>query len=90
MDKHVVLAQVDTICMEFLHQLYSVVDDEGGISLLAPFLYLDGDRSHLVVGGILHAKLYPTASSLQCHLDSIEIGIAVVEVGDELESAMME
>ena len=62
-DRHIVLAQMHTVYLQFLHESHTVVDEEGGLLFSAPFLHLQGDRAHFVVGSSLHAQLDPFASA---------------------------
>ena len=51
------------IIAHLFHQFHTVVDDEGNIHDLAPFLHLVGDGAHFIIRGILHAELNPSAES---------------------------
>lgn len=63
---HVVVSQMDTVCIQFLDQFDTVVYDENRTLVVAMFQYPAGYRFHFVVRGIFHAELYPSATTLQC------------------------
>ncbi len=73
------------VYLQFLYQLHSVIDEEGCILLLAPFLYLQGYRAHLFIGGTLHAELNPLASASQSLTDTIEITHLLILMRDKLQ-----
>ena len=69
----------------FFHQFHTVVDDEGNIHDLAPFLHLVGDGAHFIIRGILHAELNPSAESCYRLVDAIQVSHLLILVRDELQ-----
>ena len=67
------------------HQFHTVVDDEGNIHDLAPFLHLVGDGAHFIIRGILHAELNPSAESRYRLVNAIEITHLLILMRDELQ-----
>ena len=81
---HVLQPQVYAVGMEFLSQLHVVVDDEDGSVMFAQGLHFAPYCLHFVQGVILHAQLYPAATAFQSQTGTVQVGVPVGVVGNEL------
>ena len=70
--------------MQSASQLHAVVDDEYRSGSTAQGQRLTGDLLRLRVGRLLHAQLYPAASSLQCNTHGVEVRDGIGMMCNEL------
>ena len=83
-NRHILLAQMHAVRLNALHESHMIINDERSPRLPAHTLCLKRNRQYLLFRCILHAKLNPTATALQCQTDGVEVRIAVVIMTDEL------
>ena len=61
---------MNAVCVDFLRQLYVIVDNKRNIILLAYRLQLKGDFSEMLVFRVLFTKLEYCNSALYCSVTS--------------------
>lgn len=78
--RHIILAEMDTVCATHTDELDMIVDDECGLILVAQFSCFVGIAEEFLFRGILHPQLHPLASAFESHSDAVEIRVLIIEM----------
>ncbi len=83
-NRHVVLAEMHAVGSAALHKLRMVVENEHRFVLSAQLANLFGSSHELLLRGVLHAQLNPSASAFKCQASALYISVAFIEMSNKL------